>query len=300
MNDFIALSRQYGQDFLLVQGQGGNTSYKAEDQTLWIKASGKKLGDLDSDNLVPIGYSSLLQALQKQQASTPWSHNYDDNFAQEIKTATLPATYPETLKASMETGMHTLLGKFVFHLHPVSLNAILCSEEAEDLIARLYADEDHLFVECLPPGFYLAQRLQTLLSQRRSVPPIIFLENHGIIISAESLAEIDTIWAKTDSICRQFLAAKGFDFTILEQRPSWQDISQIQHIFPDTVVFENFLSVYPSLAKEKQQDLYDLFLAHHLIEKVMETVHLTPHYLPEAMLSYIRGMKQEKHRQNQL
>ena len=42
MKDFIKLSSEIGKNQRLVQGAGGNTSYK-EEGDMWVKASGKWL-----------------------------------------------------------------------------------------------------------------------------------------------------------------------------------------------------------------------------------------------------------------
>ena len=54
---------QLGADPLLVQGAGGNVSWK-ESEVLWIKASGTWLKDaLERDIFVPVDLSDLREAL---------------------------------------------------------------------------------------------------------------------------------------------------------------------------------------------------------------------------------------------
>jgi rhamnose utilization protein RhaD (predicted bifunctional aldolase and dehydrogenase) len=55
-----------GKDPLLVQGAGGNVSWK-ENETLWIKGSGTWLANAnDEDIFVPVNFKHLQDALSNQ------------------------------------------------------------------------------------------------------------------------------------------------------------------------------------------------------------------------------------------
>ena len=53
INELIEISRFYGNNKEYVIAGGGNTSFKDE-QTIWIKASGQPLADLDENGLVAL------------------------------------------------------------------------------------------------------------------------------------------------------------------------------------------------------------------------------------------------------
>ncbi len=58
INELIEISRFYGNNKDYVIAGGGNTSFKDE-QTIWIKASGKALAELDENGLVALSREKL-------------------------------------------------------------------------------------------------------------------------------------------------------------------------------------------------------------------------------------------------
>ena len=53
------LSAKIGKDLSLIQGGGGNTSIKEED-SMWVKASGKWLSDAETENIfVSVNYIAI-------------------------------------------------------------------------------------------------------------------------------------------------------------------------------------------------------------------------------------------------
>ena len=63
-NSFLSASEEIGRDFNLIQGAGGNTSYK-EGDSIFIKASGYKLRDsLDKDIFVEVNLKKLTKRIK--------------------------------------------------------------------------------------------------------------------------------------------------------------------------------------------------------------------------------------------
>jgi rhamnose utilization protein RhaD (predicted bifunctional aldolase and dehydrogenase) len=52
IKELIEISRYYGSNKDFVIAGGGNTSFK-DNETIWIKASGQALAELNEDGLVP-------------------------------------------------------------------------------------------------------------------------------------------------------------------------------------------------------------------------------------------------------
>ena len=94
-----------GSNRLIVQGAGGNISWKDQD-ILWIKASGKRLAEAQSKNIfVPV---SLISS--------------NKNLTISCFEASPTALEGYTLKPSIETFLHALMPqKIVLHLHPVEI-----------------------------------------------------------------------------------------------------------------------------------------------------------------------------------
>jgi NAD(P)-dependent dehydrogenase (short-subunit alcohol dehydrogenase family)/rhamnose utilization protein RhaD (predicted bifunctional aldolase and dehydrogenase) len=101
-------------------------------------------------------------------------------------------------RPSVETSLHEIIQyKYVVHLHPTLINGVLCSHSAKSLTQQLFG-EKVLFVPYIDPGYTLFKKLDTEISLYREKhgkdPQIIFLENHGSFVSADSPDEIRKIY----------------------------------------------------------------------------------------------------------
>lgn len=176
-NSVVDLCVKVGSDFLLAQGAGGNVSWKEKD-TLWIKASGTWLKDArENDIFLPLDIETIRdQVLNKNFRSIPQPTNGDKK------------------RPSIETWFHALLPhKFVLHLHALEVLALLVRRDAKDVISRtLKTNVEWAFVEYLKPGEKLASRIAELLDKSPDVS-LLFLENHGIVVGAETTDEIEEV-----------------------------------------------------------------------------------------------------------
>ncbi len=191
--ELIEISRYYGNNKDYVIAGGGNTSFKDE-HTLWIKASGYFLGDLDEDGIVALDREKLRQISDRKYS--------DDTDAREdqVKNDLFSSIIEngKNLRPSVETSLHDLIHyRYVVHLHPALINGILCNRNAKNLSAQIFGDKA-LFVPYTDPGYTLFKRLETeILAYREKNgydPQIILLENHGSFVSADTIGEIRTIY----------------------------------------------------------------------------------------------------------
>ena len=165
---------QIGTDALLVQGPGGNVSWK-EDSVLWIKASGKWLADAKSSEIfVPVSLSPLQNALAKS------------DF-----TIVPTAMSGSQLRPSIETLLHVLMPhKIVVHLHPVEMLSHLVRSNQKEAIARYIGQEANwIYVDYAKPGAELAEAVSHQLVNAAATD-VIFLGNHGVLIGGEDIKEI--------------------------------------------------------------------------------------------------------------
>jgi len=195
----IELSRFYGSSKDYVIAGGGNTSFKDEN-TLWIKASGHLLGNLSEEGLVALNREKLQIISQKQYSDDPLKRE------EEVKNDLTAAVHEEYKgkRPSVETSLHNLIRyRFVVHLHPALINGVLCSRNAKSLCSKLFGDEA-LFVPYTDPGYTLFKKLEADIAEYREKykqdPMVIFLENHGSFVSADTTDEIRTIY---DEIIRK-------------------------------------------------------------------------------------------------
>ena len=193
IQQLIEISQFYGKNSDFVIAGGGNTSYK-NNETIWVKASGTTLAEITEG-----GFAVLDRAKLKQIAVNKYSDNSDERENQ-IKTDLFRASlYPEkNLRPSVETSMHEIIGyPFVVHTHPTLVNALMCSQNAEKLTFGLFGNEI-VYIPYTDPGYVLFKKVESeLLAFRQkhsSDPKLIFLQNHGIFVSANTIDEIKTLY----------------------------------------------------------------------------------------------------------
>ena len=191
INALVAMSNKYGADEEFVLAGGGNTSYKTAD-TLYIKGSGTSLATITVDGFVKIDRAELEKI---------WSAKFSEVEAErEAQVLSMMMNSrkkgEEGKRPSVETLLHDLLPqKFVLHVHPALVNGITCSVGGERIAAELFPDA--VWVPSTKPGYILAALCREKLSEyersQGKIPQIIFLENHGIFISADTTEEIDSL-----------------------------------------------------------------------------------------------------------
>ena len=190
-----------GTDPLLVQGPGGNVSWKAND-VLWIKASGKWLAKAcDEEIFVPVSLSYLQEAISNKNFSCS------------------PSILGDTkLRPSIETMLHALMPqKVIAHLHAVEALAHLVRKNAETRLAELINDSiKWVFVDYYKPGAELAACVSAKLTLIPDAE-VIFLKNHGIVIGAPDIRNLERILKKITKLLftKPFLSELiPFDFVI--------------------------------------------------------------------------------------
>lgn len=193
LNDLVDISRYYGSNKDYVTAGGGNTSFK-DKNTIWIKASGQSLSELTVKGLVALDRNKLRLIAEKDYPEDP-------AIREEQVKNDLMASIADTSsknRPSVETSLHEIINyRFVVHLHPAAINGVLCSWQAKTIIHELFGDKA-IFVQYTDPGYTLFKSLKSEISRYRekhiSDPKMIFLENHGSFVSADTTEEIKDIY----------------------------------------------------------------------------------------------------------
>lgn len=162
-----------GLDSMLVQGAGGNVSWK-DNGTLWVKASGKWLADAKKENIfVPVD----LSCMQKSICSGDFK-------------ATPKITDGSSLRPSIETMLHALMPhKVVVHIHAVE---ILTHLVQQDSILDFDETIRWFCVDYYKPGEELAEAVYKVTKDEQYVDAIL-LKNHGVVIGADTVENVDEI-----------------------------------------------------------------------------------------------------------
>lgn len=192
--ELIVLSRAAGADPDQVQGGGGNTSVKSADgRSMWVKASGTALVDMDAGR----GWAELDLTAAVAVLDEPGLAALPVREREERVLARLQAAVraPRGARPSVESSLHALLDRVVIHTHPVHLIAFLCARDSRASWRALLGGlaDEALYVPYVDPGFGLARALRDEIAAHRQErgrrPRIILLENHGLMAAAGSVEE---------------------------------------------------------------------------------------------------------------
>ena len=186
----IEISRQYGADPRFVIAGGGNTSYKDEGR-LWVKASGHALATIGEEGFAVLDRKRLAPMRRRRYDSDPAVRE------EQVKNDLAVANLTKDRRPSVETSLHDCMGwRFVVHLHPTLVNGVMDSQTAKAACAELFPDA--LYIEYTDPGYTLFKkvynRIKAWKAEKGAEPQVIFLQNHGVFVGADSTEEIHRIY----------------------------------------------------------------------------------------------------------
>ena len=283
MEEFIKISQQLGKNILLAQGAGGNTSIKIKNR-LYIKASGYKLKDMTLNH----GYACCLYKPLAAYFNGK-KRNTKKDEQQFIQLITGHLIQSETYGLpSMEAGFHAVIpSKYVFHMHSVYVNIFNCMRYGSLIIKKLCKDNPYTILNYANPGYELAY----LLSKKQSLPPLIFLKNHGIIIHSQNISECLRLTTWIHDIIEEYLKLNKV-FTPF--RIASEKMQMTRYLFPDSAVFSTMdINLLPV---SKKKELLEINSAQQYIINTIKRLGRTPAYLNKNDVKKLLSMEQEKHR----
>jgi rhamnose utilization protein RhaD (predicted bifunctional aldolase and dehydrogenase) len=194
--EFLKFSQNIGNNLDLVQGAGGNTSFK-DGEILWVKASGCWLRDaLRREIFIP-----LIQKHSKDEMFNTSDFLVAKNFQLDNSV--------ESLRPSIETFLHLLMPhKYVVHLHSVNIisNSILV--DGEQRLSNLLDGINWRWVNYERPGAPLAFSVQQMID---SDPDVLILANHGVIFGAESVEKASQLLNEIENRVKRETRSYKFD-----------------------------------------------------------------------------------------
>jgi rhamnose utilization protein RhaD (predicted bifunctional aldolase and dehydrogenase) len=211
--ELIAMSRKLGDPAadcaILAEG---NTSARIDEESFWVKASGAELPTISAEGFVRVRFAPVLSLLDAE-----------DTTDEAIKRVLLEACMHNEAqqRPSIEALMHALLLQepgvhFIGHTHPVAVNAIVCSQRAEEAISgRVFPDEvvccglGPAWVPYTDPGVPLARRVvesvREYAERHGERPRAIWMQNHGLIALGSSAREVENVTAMSVKTARIIL-----------------------------------------------------------------------------------------------
>ncbi len=208
MDVLVKLSHFYGADPEFVLAGGGNTSVKVGDR-LFVKGSGHALATMPPEGFVELDRLQL-EALLNSRLS-------EDRMAREaeFKAATLAArVHPEqNQRPSVEALLHHLMPRrYVVHTHSTLVNMVTCCAKGPELARQLA--NDVVWIPEVDPGYILSRTLRQSLQDfqkatGRDCPRAVLMQNHGLVICADTPEEIRSHTDWLVATLREQLATAG-------------------------------------------------------------------------------------------
>ncbi|MFC1739233.1 class II aldolase/adducin family protein [Planctomycetota bacterium] len=196
LEQIVELSHKFG-DSDYVKGGGGNTSFKDKD-TVWVKPSGTTLGSITAEAFVAMDRAKL----GKLNDVTPPTDPAEREAL--VKDFMLAAKLdPDSGRPSVEAPLHnTLNTAFVVHTHPATVNGMTCALNGAKVAADFFGEA--LWIDYIDPGYTLCMKvrdeIESYKQKHGKEPAVIFLDNHGVFIAADTPQEIDELYGNVMSV----------------------------------------------------------------------------------------------------
>ena len=212
------ISKLSGQDERLVQAGGGNTSVKLDDHYMLVKASGFQLTDVtESSGFALVDHKAIQDIFR--------SGNVPEDMEQKILSDSLV----EGPRPSIETFLHSVTYRYTIHTHPLGVTIFASREGGMEALQELFPEA--VTVDYATPGIKLAKKYYEAVAERQD-RHIIFLKNHGLLVSADTLEE--TVRLQLE-VVNKVDAAAGLDTKAVET--GQRLFAALQKIVPGSIAY---------------------------------------------------------------
>ncbi len=258
MKGLVRISKYAGMREDLVQAGGGNSSYKISDEKMAIKASGYQLADITEKE----GYALVNpRVIRDKFLACEKLEGMTDSDGKKI----LEEAFIEGNRPSIETFLHAISGTYTLHTHPLVVNVLTCRKGGMEILKELFPEA--LFVSYATPGIELAKAYfkayKNKVEEGSTVLDIIFLENHGLVVSADNAEEVIE---KTELVTRKIEDYLGVNMS------AYHDLTELWSFLGDKIVWkvtdENISNVYRKMGTWKHAFCPDcvVFLGKEFLE----------------------------------
>lgn len=207
LKSFSEMSQLVGNRADYVQGGGGNTSVKLGGEWMAIKASGFRLSQITEETGYVVVNAKTIRHYYESVDLTE-DRDFEKESVMVAKDSISKEMGPQGLRPSVEAGFHAVLGNYVVHTHSVYANVICCSYEGATIVKELFTDagEPALWIPYINPGFCLTLRIMSEMKTMEALTGkkarIIFMENHGLIVWADTAEEAVALHDKVNDVLR--------------------------------------------------------------------------------------------------
>ena len=275
--ELVKISNLSGGDPAFVQGGGGNTSAKTDDgKFMYIKASGTALKDMTAKKgWRRVKLAEVRAVVQDKELGKLPAQKREVEVVNRLLWA-CDDNVEDSSRPSVEAHLHASLEKYVIHLHPSAIGAYVNAGLGRVKLEKLFAEQKYppLWVPYVDPGFMLAVKIAKLVEDYKEefgrAPAILFLEKHGLFITAKTsraaLQLVRKVISKCDSKLKQPKArvGKAVDAEVARE----VKLSIRKAIFEATGMYATIGYYY--------NEAITAFLANHNAPKMLATASLAP------------------------
>ncbi len=190
LKELETISKGVGERIDYVQGGGGNTSVKLSDELMAVKASGFKLKQINpTEGYVVVNYRNIKNYYENVDISQ--DVDFEKESVELAKSNVVEMDGLKVLRPSVEAGFHSIMKKYVIHTHPVYANILCCCAEGRQKVDAIFKGKDYecLWIPYINPGFCLTlkigEEIERCIKEKGKFPEVIFMENHGLIVTAD-------------------------------------------------------------------------------------------------------------------
>jgi NAD(P)-dependent dehydrogenase (short-subunit alcohol dehydrogenase family)/rhamnose utilization protein RhaD (predicted bifunctional aldolase and dehydrogenase) len=174
---------------------------------MYIKASGTALKDMSATaGWRKMDTSAVLSIIEDKRLAKLEASRREVDVVNRLLCACVD-TLKDGSRPSVEAHLHAILDRCVIHLHPEAVGAYVCCKEGKARLEKLFSKEKYppLWVPYTDPGLMLGRKVARLVRQYRikygCIPSILFLEKHGLFVSAGTPRKALSIVRKVVNTC---------------------------------------------------------------------------------------------------
>lgn len=241
MEGLIQISKYAGMRNDLVQAGGGNTSVKLDDQIMAVKSSGYQLADVKEDS----GWTKVNYRLIAEYFERNLTAGTKNVLTEKEGEKLLGQAQLEGGRASIESFLHAITGKYTLHTHPLLVNILTARKGGMRELKKIFPEA--VFVPYKKPGAALAdacyrawkEREQTEEGSGSGICEIIFLENHGLVVSQNTP---ERVIKKTEEVMKRISAHTRIPYKIYPSATRLWDMMMRVSELRDMIVYpsENY------------------------------------------------------------
>ncbi|NJD01041.1 MAG: class II aldolase [Ruminiclostridium sp.] len=251
------ISQAVGNPLEFTQGGGGNTSAKLSDELMAVKASGFKLKQISpKEGYVVVNYKDIKGFFNSVDLSL--DRDYEKESTEFTKNSIVEMEGLKKLRPSVEAGFHSFLKKYVIHTHSVYANMICCTSNGAETVGKIFQDSGFgtIWIPYINPGFRLSLKIAGAVreaeEQSGKYPDVIFMENHGLIVTADDPKKCVELHAEVNWMIRKYLgiseAFPSIDLFTVDENTFISKTEYIMDYFKSNKIHEGFFDgivLYP-------------------------------------------------------